>query len=66
MSGGGGLGFGCSMEMDRRSFLGTAVAAVAGAGVVGARGTEERKKLMLGYDNFAFRAMGWKAAEFID
>ena len=50
--------------MDRRRFLGTAVA--AGAGVVGVRGAEERKKPMLGYDNFAVRAMGWKAAELID
>jgi sugar phosphate isomerase/epimerase len=50
--------------MDRRKFLGTAVA--AGAGVVGVSGAEEKKKLVLGYDNFAVRAMGWKAAELID
>jgi len=52
--------------MDRRGFLGVAAGAAA-AGVAGLRGEGVKPaKLLLGYDNFAVRAMGWKAARLID
>lgn len=51
--------------LDRRSFLATiAVLSVAPS----LRALEERAapKLKLGFDNFALRAFGWKAAELLD
>ncbi len=59
---------------DRRSFLKTASLAGAGAALAGqsrALGEGDAQpevgaKISLGYDNFAVRAMGWKAPQLID
>lgn len=52
--------------VKRRNFLkGAAAVPVAGA-PVWAAAPEVEKRLALGYDNFAVRAMGWKASELID
>ncbi len=52
---------------DRRRFLGTAA---AGAGAmlsgIGGAAVPAAKKISLGYDNFAVRAMGWKAPALVD
>ena len=56
----------CS-NTTRREFLATL--AVAGAGVAAAPLTfaaAPKRRLKLGYDNFAVRAMGWKAPQLID
>jgi sugar phosphate isomerase/epimerase len=52
----------------RRSFLATvaAGAALAAAPQLARGAGEGRKKIKLGYDNFAVRAMNWKAAQLID
>lgn len=49
--------------MNRRQFIGSSLAASAGVALA-----DEAKKqpLLLGYDNFAVRAMGWKAKELVD
>jgi len=49
--------------MNRRQFIGSSLAASAGAALA-----QDGKKqpLLLGYDNFAVRSMGWKAKELID
>ena len=49
--------------MNRRHFIGSSLAASAGVALA-----QEVKKqpLLLGYDNFAVREMGWKAKELID
>ena len=56
---------------NRRGFLKSTVAAGAGFALIDpssvARGNLKiKKKIALGYDNFAVRAMGWKAQELID
>ena len=55
---------------DRRTFLKTVAAASAGiaaTGIASASGsTPGTKKLKLGYDNFAIRAMNWKAPALLD
>jgi len=55
---------------DRREFLKTLVAAGAGLSVGGIVSAEESsgasRKLKLGFDNFALRAMGWKAPALLD
>jgi sugar phosphate isomerase/epimerase len=56
---------------NRREFLKSTVAAGAGFALIDpssvARGNLKiKKKIALGYDNFAVRAMGWKAQELID
>lgn len=48
--------------MKRRYFLCGSLAATATSVV----GEESARSLLLGYDNFAVRAMGWKAKELID
>src|SRR5688572_5927423 len=55
--------------MRRRSFLAglaTATAAIASRPVMGAAARSLPPKLKLGMDNFAVRAMGWKAPTLID
>ena len=54
---------GQSMELGRREFPVMGSAAVA-AQVLGAEGV--RRPLALGFDNYAVRAMGWKAGALID
>lgn len=64
-----------AMQMKRRKFLGLAAGAAA-AGANGLRGTvaaaepaaaaQPAAKLLLGYDNFAVRALGWKAPQLIE
>ena len=53
--------------MKRRDFL-TGALAVPALGATGgfARGLKLKQKLSLGYDNFAVRAMKWKAPQLID
>lgn len=55
-------------DLDRRTFLSAALATAAMAtlpqGIAVAQGSG--KKIKLGYDNFAVRAMGWKADQLID
>lgn len=53
---------------DRRAFLSTLTAAAAATlvGPGGARAAAARPKIKLGMDNFAVRAMGWKAPELLD
>ncbi|MDA7626955.1 sugar phosphate isomerase/epimerase, partial [Akkermansiaceae bacterium] len=48
--------------MKRRHFISGSLAATA----TSVFGEESKKSLLLGYDNFAVRAMGWKAKELID
>jgi sugar phosphate isomerase/epimerase len=50
--------------LDRRSFLASTAALAAAATV--SRAGEGAKPIKLGYDNFAVRAYGWKAAQLID
>lgn len=50
------------IPLSRRSFLETSAGLAAGALLPLA----PRKKLKLGFDNFAVRAMGWKAPQLID
>ncbi|CAN5462024.1 hypothetical protein BH23VER1_BH23VER1_22740 [soil metagenome] len=57
------------MKMNRRSFLGSAVAAGVGSmlGRAGsARAAEGSRPLALGFDNFSLRALGWKADRLLD
>ena len=59
------------LKNNRRRFLKSTVAAGAGFAFIDpssvARGNLKiKKKIALGYDNFAVRAMGWKAQELID
>jgi hypothetical protein len=55
---------------DRREFLKNLVAAGVGLSVGGIVAAEESsgasQKLKLGFDNFALRAMGWKAPALLD
>jgi sugar phosphate isomerase/epimerase len=51
---------------DRRSFLTTLSLAGAAALTGTTRAAEAPKKIALGMDNFAVRAMGWKAAQLLD
>src|SRR6266566_4148979 len=55
---------------DRRTFLKTVAAASAGiaaTGIASASGNSSgTKKLKLGFDNFAIRAMNWKAPALLD
>jgi 3-oxoisoapionate decarboxylase len=53
------------MKLDRRTFLKAGVAATAALGVGPASSAQERK-IKLGLDNFAVRAMKWKADALID
>ena len=48
--------------MNRRQFIGSSLGASAGVALA----DEAKNPLFLGYDNFAVRAMGWKAKELID
>jgi sugar phosphate isomerase/epimerase len=48
----------------RRGFLGTAAALAAGA--IANANSKKTGRIKLGYDNFAVRAMGWKAPQLID
>ena len=57
-------------ENNRRQFFKSTVAAGAGFALIDppsvAQGNLKiKKKIALGYDNFAVRAMGWKAQELI-
>jgi hypothetical protein len=52
-------------RMKRRIFLKGAVAAPVSSGPAIAAETKVEAKVALGYDNFAVRAMGWKAPELI-
>jgi sugar phosphate isomerase/epimerase len=52
--------------MKRRNFLGGSMALTALSACSKQSEVEESQKLLLGYDNFAVRAMGWKAKELID
>src|SRR6266496_4893725 len=58
------------IQTDRRTFLKTMAAASAGLAVKGISSasteTSGRKKLKLGFDNFAIRAMNWKATALLD
>ena len=54
-----------SAGFSRRAFLGTVGAATAGL-ATGALAQSGRKNIKLGIDNFAVRAMGWKAPQLID
>ncbi len=56
----------CS-NTTRREFLATIAVATAGvAAVPPAFAAVPKRRLKLGYDNFAVRAMGWKAPQLID
>ena len=62
--------WGMKQKMHRRSFLQTTSAAAGSmlSGFAGAEGVQAalKTKISLGYDNFAVRAMGWKAPQLID
>ncbi|MGB8168583.1 MAG: sugar phosphate isomerase/epimerase [Chthoniobacteraceae bacterium] len=53
---------------DRRAFLNTLALATTATltGPIGAAEAAARRKIKLGMDNFAVRAMGWKAPELLD
>ena len=55
---------------SRRDFLRAGLAATAAAWIVPRRhlsaGSTQRPRLKLGFDNFAVRAMGWKAPQLLD
>ncbi len=56
-------------EFNRRHFVKTVATAVASAAICTARGDSEnraKRNIKLGIDNFAVRAMGWKAPQLID
>ncbi len=58
-------------DLSRRTFLATSALAVAGAAGLGLKGAAAQeasvsKKVRLGIDNFAVRAMGWKAPQLIE
>src|SRR5689334_3109450 len=58
-------------DLSRRTFLTTSALAVAGAAGLGLKGAAAQeasvsKKIRLGIDNFAVRAMGWKAPQLIE
>lgn len=57
-----------SSAVSRRTFLSASAAACAAlaAGSPLAANDDKKPAIKLGYDNFAVRAMGWKAAELID
>lgn len=55
-----------TLPTDRRTFLTTLTAAAAGKMMRSAQAAESRPKIKLGMDNFAVRAMGWKAPELLD
>lgn len=60
-----------SHSLPRRDFIKSlavagAAAAVTPLGVLAAEGGAQSRGIKLGYDNFAVRAMGWKAPELID
>ncbi|MDC1448449.1 sugar phosphate isomerase/epimerase, partial [bacterium] len=52
--------------MKRRNFLGGSLALSALASCAEKTTVEKSHPLLLGYDNFAVRAMGWKAKQLID
>ena len=52
--------------MKRRNFIATSSAIAAGAALPAWASKEQEQPLRLGIDNFAVRAMGWKAKELID
>src|SRR3954468_18034389 len=58
------------ISTDRRTFLKTAAVATAGIVATGLSSASEAvsgaKKMKLGFDNFAVRAMNWKAAALLD
>lgn len=65
------LGGATARRQDRRRFLKTLATVTAGAACSPAAFAQEaaathRKKLKLGLDNFAVRAMGWKAGALLD
>jgi len=51
-------------DLTRRAFLGSAAALTAGLALGAA--PARRGKIKLGYDNFAIRSLGWKAAKHLD
>lgn len=56
-------------DINRRAFLGTVALATAGTAFVSAQSPSEKprkRNFKLGIDNFAVRAMGWKAPQLID
>lgn len=57
-------------ELDRRAFMKTAAVATAGiaslSGALAASDAPAKKNIKLGIDNFAVRAMNWKAAALLD
>ncbi|MEM9481522.1 MAG: sugar phosphate isomerase/epimerase, partial [Verrucomicrobiota bacterium] len=53
-------------NFPRRQFLRTSVLTTAAAATASHTHAVPRQKLALGYDNFAVRAMGWKAPQLID
>ncbi|HET6408552.1 MAG TPA: sugar phosphate isomerase/epimerase [Chthoniobacteraceae bacterium] len=53
-----------SPDFSRRAFLQTATLALGSAAVASAQ--TAKPKIKVGYDNFAVRAMGWKAPELLD
>ena len=53
-------------QMNRRDFMTTTAAAGSLAAMPAWAADKARKRLRLGLDNFAVRAMGWKAKELID
>src|SRR5688572_13159482 len=56
-----------SRPLARRTFLATCTATAMGAILERrARAENPLPKLKLGYDNFAVRAMGWKALQLLD
>lgn len=59
------MGLGGGVMNGRRRFLGL-MAGASGAVTARAKEEEAKPKLMLGYDNYAVRAMKWKAPALID
>ena len=54
------------LPVARRSFLKSVAAAALSAPLFAAENTAPKTKIKLGMDNFAVRAMGWKAAQLLD
>jgi 3-oxoisoapionate decarboxylase len=52
--------------MNRRHFLKTTVATVASSSIISAQEEASGKKPRFGFDNFAIRALGWKAGQLLD
>ena len=53
-------------HLDRRTFIHTLSLATAGALTQPMQAAAAGTKIKLGMDNFAVRAMGWKAPELLD